>query len=341
MSVELWTSAPFHDEVRAWVGESLRPTGLGLTGRSEQPHARAWSSAIRFETSGEPVWFKVDGPGSRHEPALLRLLAERVPDLAPEVLAVDPGRGWSLCRDAGPVLRQVLAAEDSWPVWEQVLVRYAEAQLALSGARGEVLATGVVEVSPATLPAHARLLVEELAAEPVEHGGLSAHDRDRLAGALAQLDDWCAELAASPVPDSVQHDDLHSANVCCPPGRPERVIDWGDTTWGCPLGTMLATMNSLAFYIGKFVEGRPIDAPPVLRARDAYLEPFTGYAARADLLRLVELARRTGCVGKALSYQRALQDAPLPTHAELEFPVRTWLLELVDGAPVAERRAGG
>ena len=178
MSVELWTSASFHDEVRAWVGESLRPTGLGLTGRSEQPHARAWSSAMRFDVSGEQrVWFKVDGPGSRHEPALLRLLAERIPELVPEVLAVDVDRGWSLCRDAGPTLREVRAADDSWEVWERVLVRYADAQVTLSGARDEVLATGVVEVSAATRPEDLRRLLEQLAALPVADGGLDPVDR--------------------------------------------------------------------------------------------------------------------------------------------------------------------
>jgi hypothetical protein len=330
MSIELWTSAAFRAEAEAWVAESLRPLGVRLTGRSEQPHARAWSSAIRFDVSGEQrVWFKVDGPGGRHEPALLRLLAKRVPGLVPGVLAVDVDRGWSLCRDAGPMLREVRAADDSWEVWERVLVRYADAQVTLAGARDEVLATGVVEVSAATLPEDLRRLLEQLAALPVADGGLDPVDRERLTAMLPAFDDWCAELAASPVPDSVQHDDLHSGNVCCPPDAPELVIDWGDATWGCPLATMLTTMNSLAFHAGLFTEGEEIDAPPVLRARDAYLEPFTRYADRADLVRLVDLARRTGCVGKALSYQRALQDAPRAAHAELDHPVRAWLLEVL------------
>ena len=33
---------------------------------------------------------------------------------------------------------------------------------------------------------------------------------------IPAYDAWCAELDASPVPDSLQHDDLHSANVCWP-----------------------------------------------------------------------------------------------------------------------------
>ena len=66
----------------------------------------------------------------------------------------------------------------------------------------------------------------------------------------------------------------------------------------------------------------------MLRVRDAYLEPFTGYVGRADLVRGVDLARRTGCVVKALSWRAAMSDASPQTHAEYEFPVRAWLLEL-------------
>jgi len=93
---------------------------------------------------------------------------------------------------------------------------------------------------------------------------------------------------------------------------------------------MLATMNSIAFHAGVLVEGRPIDDPRVLRVRDAYLEPFTLYAPRADLVRYVEMARRIGCVAKALSYETALEETSLSVHAEYEFPVRGWFLELLE-----------
>jgi hypothetical protein len=45
---------------------------------------------------------------------------------------------------------------------------------------------------------------------------------------------------------------------------------------------------------------------------------------------LVSLARRTGCVSRALSYRRALQGEPISTHRDADFPVRGWLLELLE-----------
>lgn len=331
MSVQEWTSDAFHAEVRAWVADRLGESGVQLTGEWEQPHARAWSSAIRFETTAGRVWFKVNGVGTAHEASLVRLVEELVPGLVPEVVAVDTARGWSVSRDGGPLLRAHRPPGELWEAWEAVVARYAHAQIVLSAHRAAVLATGVPEVSPLTTPALARGLLAELAAAPVSEGGLSTEESDRLAAVLPGLDSWCSELAACGVLDSVQHDDLHSANVCWSGSvSTARIIDWGDSSWGHPFGTMLATMNSIAFHAGVYVDGRPIVDPAVLRVRDAYLEPFTAYAGRTDLLRAVDLARRTGCVAKALSYRAALTGATVAAQAEHGFPVRDWLLGLLD-----------
>ena len=118
MPVDLWTSPTFIDEVAAWVGRAAEGHGLRLTGAWEQPHARPWSSAISFESAGGRLWFKVNGPGTAHEAALTGTLATVVPDLVPDILAVEADRGWSLMRDAGPVMRSL-----EWHVPEVIQLR--------------------------------------------------------------------------------------------------------------------------------------------------------------------------------------------------------------------------
>ncbi len=91
--VALWTSSVFVEEARAWVAAQLAPRGSRLTGEWEQPHARVWSSTIRFETTEGRVWFKVNGSGTAYEAALIAVLGELRPGLAPDVIAHDDNRG--------------------------------------------------------------------------------------------------------------------------------------------------------------------------------------------------------------------------------------------------------
>jgi hypothetical protein len=324
--VEHWSSAAFREEAAAWVRRVCARHGIELTGESEQPHCRPWSSAIRFESTTGPVWFKVNGPGTQHEPMLVDVLGRLVPELVAEILATDATRGWSLARDAGPVMRSTAEPDQLWDSWAAILQRYAQAQIQLTRHVPELLATGTPEVSPATLPGLAADLVKELSEVSPADGGLTDQEAVDLTAKLPELGSWCEDLAGSGIPSTIQHDDLHSSNICWGGSAVSaRIIDWGDASIGHPLGTMLCTLNSIRHHAGL-----EADDARVLRVRDAYLEPFTSYADRADLVRYVALARSVGCVGRALSYRGALMGEPLSTHEELDFPVRGWLLEMLE-----------
>jgi len=312
------------EETRRWVAAQVSAHGGEMTTAGEVHHRRIWSGAVAFGTTLGPVWFKVNAEGTRHEPRLHRQLVRWVPELVPDLLAVDEQRGWSLQRDAGPTLRVLAAPADQEPWWVRLLPRYAEAQLSLAGRHDDLVAAGVPSRSPATLPGQAAELVRELAGVDEARGGLGPDRRAALEARLPTYRRWCAALAASGIPDTLQHDDLHAANICVQGSR-VRVIDWGDASLGHPFGTMLATLNSIAHHAGVGPED-----PLVRRARDAYLEPFTPYADRRDLVQLVVRARQAGRVTRALTWRAALVTAPAEAHAEWDFPVRGWLEEILE-----------
>jgi hypothetical protein len=64
-----------------------------------------------------------------------------------------------------------------------------------------------------------------------------------------------------------------------------------------------------AFHAGSLPADGRMDDPRVLRIRDAYLEPFTRRGSRKEQC-WVALARRTGCVTRAISWESARRDAP-------------------------------
>ena len=326
MGVAEWSSTAFQDQATDWVSSECARVGIELTGDRDHPHNRPWSSTISYETSAGRMWFKVNGPGTRHEPPLVAALSVLVPQLVPELVAVDLARGWSLLRDAGPVMRLTAAPEELWLTWERILVRYADAQLQLASAVPALLETGVPDLRPSNLPVAARQLIAELGTVSVDQGGLTEAERAALESRLPTYAGWCAELDGSGIPPTIQHDDLHSSNVCMD-GSVERarIIDWGDASVAHPLATMLCTLNSIAFHAEC-----EVDDPKVRRVRDAYLEPFTTYADRVELVRYVDLARRTGCVSRAVSYVAALEGEPASTHAEYDFPVRAWLRDILE-----------
>ena len=325
MPVDLWTSPAFVTEATGWTAAAAAEHGLTLTGEWEQPHARPWSSAIRFEADGGRLWFKVNGPGTSHEAGLTGALAAVVPDLVPVVLALDADRGWSLMRDAGPVMRGLAGPDQLWDRWHLVITAYARAQRTLAAHLDTLRASGVRETSPATLPRLARDLLAELSARPVRDGGLDEAQAGRLAALMPAYDEWCAELAASGVPVSINHDDLHSANICWDNGP--RIIDWGDAVLGHAFGTLLVTLNSIAWHAG--IE---IDDPRVEAVRDAYLDEFADVGSHEDRVRWTLLARRTGCVSRALSYVQAFVGEPAEAQAAEDWPVRARFLELLEEA---------
>ena len=66
---------------------------------------------MRVETSDGVVWFKANSAAHRQEAEATALLARVHPELLPELLAVDPERGWMLTRDAGTRLRELITEE--------------------------------------------------------------------------------------------------------------------------------------------------------------------------------------------------------------------------------------
>jgi len=145
------------DDAETWVTSSCADLGLVATSPGWQTHNQPWSSAVVYDVRDaggkeSRIWFKVNGIGTRHEPRLISALGSLVPELVPEVLAIDAERACSLTRDAGPTWRSAIPVADQWPLWEDLLQRYAAAQLGLAAHQTELLATGTPERSPATLP---------------------------------------------------------------------------------------------------------------------------------------------------------------------------------------------
>jgi hypothetical protein len=332
----VWSTDRWRADATAWADARLQEAGIRRTGAAEQPRVRPWGTVLRMPTTTGTVWLKATAPATAFEVTLYPMLHRYAPEAVLEPIATDTARGWLLLPDGGVHLGDVLEGAALVQAMVKVLPRYGTLQLALTPAVDEMLAAGVLDMRPAAL---ARRFDEALA---LTGAWAEAHGRDddralhaRLAGARPSVEGWAARLAASPVPPSIDHDDLHPRNVLVRTAGAldtARFYDWGDSVVAHPFTSALVALRAVqaSLHVG------PDDAT-LLRLRDAYLEPFGAFGSRAELIDTLETACHAGKIVRALVWHRAIgtmppneagafADAPLAWLGQVLEP--SWLGEL-------------
>ncbi len=288
MTQSAWTDPAWLAEAHAWIHARLAELGTSPAGEIEQPHDRPWATVLRVPTKRGDVYFKANAPALRFETPLVALLAERRPDCVPPLLAVDLERGWLLMEDAGRRLREVVEEERALVRWLEILPLYAGLQLDVADAADDLVGLGVPDLRLAVLPGSFERLLDEVEL-PVE-------DRPRVEASVPRVHELCEELAAYGLPETVQHDDLHDAQVYVRDGR-YLVLDWGDACITHPFFTLSVTLEGALAWGLDDVEGS-VDVTPF---RDAYLAPFERFAGRGDLEAAATIALRLGWVCRAIN----------------------------------------
>ena len=285
--MQQWTDSVWLAEATEWIDERAHRTG-----EIEQPHVRPWATALRVPTGDGDLWFKATIPALAHEVTVLDRLAARSAGSVPELVAADEARGWMLMRDGGERLREVIERDRKLEHWLDVLPLYAELQIAATPDSELFVERGVPDRRLATLAEQYEQLLERV----------ERPEDARLVPWAAAL---CEQLTSVGISETIQHDDLHDGNVLT---RDDTyvVFDWGDSCVTHPFLTMSVTLEGMIAWGLDDVEGS-VDLQPY---RDAYLEPFTAFAAKSELEAALDAALRLGWVTRSLTVELALVDGP-------------------------------
>jgi hypothetical protein len=274
-----------------WICAHVEPMGP-----IEAEHERPWATVLRVPLAHGVAWFKACAPVQAFEPRLTAELFARWPDRVAEVLGHDEERAWLLLADAGTPIGVFGNPPEAWLV---ALPLYAELQRGEAAHAHEHLTHHVPDLRVATLPArYEDLLQHDL---PLERDEIR-----RLREFAPPFAELCGELAAHDVPETVQHDDLHMANVYAQ-GERLRLLDWGDASISHPFASLVVTF--------RFLEERnklPPGDPWYARLRDAYLEPWGN-----GLADMFALAIRVGTFAHTFAWAR--QRDHLPEQARPDF----------------------
>lgn len=311
---------PWLAEATDWIDACLAEHGLEREGPVESERMRPWGTVLRARAGGATVWLKAPGGATRFEVPLYELLARRAPERVLVPLSLDVGRGWVLLPDGGLPAGERFPPERQVEVMAQALPVYAELQLRLAEEVPAMLEIGVADMRPEAMPARFDEALERVGALVDGPGAIG--DRaglDAVGSMRRTYAGWCERLAGSPVPASLDHNDLHAHNVIAGASggfEDARFYDWGDAVVAHPFASALG--------IG-YLQG--IGRRDAERLRDAYLEPFAGIAPKAELVETLGLAARVGKVARALTWQRAIGADPQARWADGPYAALTSLLD--------------
>jgi hypothetical protein len=301
--IALWSTDAWHDEATSWLDGALADAGMTRTGEITQPHLEPWSTVLTSTTDNGRVWLKAMVDGTAFEITLYDVLVRVTPEHVLHPIASDRERGWMLLPDGGPSLADRFKGDRLVEAMVAALPQYASVQIALADTSDTLFDLGLADLRPHLLADRYRQ-------------ALARYEGTAIGGFLSRLEadylGWCDAVSESPLPATLDHNDLHPWNILGVEPAPDRgttpaiIYDWGDSVVADPLGSAAIPISRVRRMVG-------LDeaSPEARRMRDAYLEPFTRMAPSSDLVELLDASSRLAKATRAVVWDGSVEEIEL------------------------------
>ena len=296
-----WQDPDWTKQVHEWIHAEAARHSIQITDPIEQSRQNPWSTVLIVPTTQEKLFFKATAPDTRYEATLTQMLAERYPDCLPEVVAIDATQGWMLVRDSGEPLRSTIRSTQNIQPWEPVITRYAGLQINMADHISEVLDMGVPDHRLEILPSLFSQLMGDEGSMMIGHEkGLTSAERQQIQDLAPRFPQLCTELAGLGIPASLNHGDLHDANILVKNGR-NIFFDWGDATITHPFVSLRTHFVSIEMSL-KLEEYS--FTPEMERILEMYLRSWKDYAPWETLRRAYQLSKPIATATKAIAWHK-------------------------------------
>ena len=316
----VWATDDFRAELRAFVAGAV-----GEPFAMEPVAERPWSTVWRVQAAGGTSYAKQNCPGQAHEARLLAALGRLAPSYVVPVLATDPDRDLLLTGDVGVPL-----AERREPVdvatWCLIARSGAELQRLVAPYADRLALTRLLPADATTYVADA---VGRLGALPADDPRrLDPSVARRLEDLLPLVERWSDEVDELDLPITLNHNDLHAANVILTDTGP-RFLDFADAVLSDPLAGLTVPLT-----MARRDLGLRLDDPKLWRIADAALEVWSDRVPMATLRRALPAAVQLGRLAKVEAWRRCVATMTPAERLDYGSAPADRLARLLECAPV-------
>jgi len=261
-------------EVSLWLRSAAAALALEWDGGFEQFNATDSFSLIRFATNPRALWFKAVGGSFATEFHVSRLMARKLPDCVPRLVAArEDWLAWLTEECPGTSLDAI--AEFS--LWQDAASTLARLQIASTAFVPELLDARAYPL--ARTLSHAS--VDRL--QPIARNVLSGNTQSAreviVDGELADIEETlrqCIEtISKSGIPDALGHLDLNAGNVVVSPDRCV-YLDWAEAYAGFPFLSFEYLLQSFRRVFGA-------SSPQEREFVETYLSSWKGVASHQSV----------------------------------------------------------
>lgn len=304
-----WSRPGWLAEAAQWMQEQMITTGYPDPEIPRIHHLWGVSVVLSAASHAGSAFLKCSGDRFRHEGRMTQALAGRSRGHLPDVLAVEPDRGWLLMRD----LDAPLLGDQPESMWELGLDALAGLQQEWLGRTDDLLATGA-ELRPL------RQLADWVNGTPLDAdfmGRLAPEARDAWLASMPAMVDACTSLDRIGPGVSLMHGDFHPWNVVAGQDG-TRIFDWTDAAVAHPfldLVTYIMRTDDLA--LRRYLLQR-------------YLGLWSKYLSSDDLQAAGQLALVVGALYQAYTYWQLIPTVMPDDLAQLRDGDVHWLQRALD-----------
>ena len=268
-------------EMCSWIAQQIEPMEIRLTGNFRQLNASSSFSLMRFETTGPAVWLKAVGKPNSHEFNIVSILTDLFPEYLPPIVAVRPEwNAWLTAEAQGTSP----GADSDFSAWRTIAARLAELQIASLHETPRLMAAGCRDVRVSSLlnctdeffAIMAELMKQQTKTPP------SILTSTQLFCLKEQIKDSLRLLAATGIPDALNHLDINLGNIFVSGDRCT-FIDWAEAAIGHPFLTF-------EYLLEHQTRLRPDYANRREELVSAYASPWERFAPPSAVSRALALA---------------------------------------------------